>query len=205
MVKLNTFQVRCGTKNLTPKLVTSRSFGNWFRKVFSENLCRKYLYTGSKKKGSEYHPGTKIGHYFDSNFFKLEELNSWYIPKHSEAFQHLIKKNLVTYEDVSKVCKNSKLSGYLRCFTIEQVELFLREVVKESGVKFTFDDIAIQERIIYVFHQDSRSYVFGFTPKAPLFSSNVESIETKVPMTLSEVENVLGHKILLVSEKGDTK
>ena len=82
----------------------------------------------------------------------MEELNSWYIPKNSEAFQHLIKKNLVTYEDVSKVCKNSKLSGYLRCFTIEQVELFLREVVKESGVGFAFDDIAIQERIIYVFH-----------------------------------------------------
>lgn len=208
MVKLNTFQVRCGSRNLTPQLITARSFGNWFRSVFSENLCRKYLYVGSKKKGSEYHPGSRIGQYFEANCFKLDELNSWYIPKDSEAFSQLVQKKLASLGDVAPVRKNSKLSGYLRCFTLEQIELFIREVVKDSGIEFELGDIATAPRIIRVFYQDSKLYVFGFKPRVPLFSINLnnsEPTEIKVPMTLSEVENVLGHKILLVSEKGDTK
>ena len=167
MKKLNTFQVFHNGKELTPELVTARNFGRWFKEVFTEQVCRKWLYVSSSKKGSEYHPGTKIGIYFDSNTFSSSKYNSWYIPKNSEAFAYLHKRHHAKFEDVSKRKKNKALVEYLRCFTIPQIELFVSQITKELGIKEF--SISTKLRRVNTVYKDSVSYTEPNKVKNPLF------------------------------------
>lgn len=200
MIRLNSFQVWCRGKELTPQLITARSFGEWCKKVFSEQVCRKYLYVASKKKGSEYHPGTKIGNYFDNNKFKDSVYNSWYVPKESEAFQYLIKNRLAEYRDICRFRKEEKFKHCLRCFTVPQIRLFVQEMVKDFGLDSdNLIDVKVKTFTLNTTYNDSLSYVVKFNPRTPLFGNCERTLP--IPMTLSEVEDMVGHKIILVSEK----
>lgn len=200
MDRLDAFDVWYDGDKLTPPLVTARSFGEWCKKVFSEQICRNYLYVGSRKKGSEYHPGTKIGAYFDSNEFTSSKYNSVYIPTTSEAFHYLIKKHLAAPIDACQARKEDKFNRCLRCFTVPQIRLFVQEMIKDTGLDFQHFNVSVRLFTINTTYKDSRSYCVKFSPnKMPLFGCSERVSPT--PMTLSEVEGIVGHKILLVSEK----
>lgn len=167
MKKLNTFQVFYNNKEVTPELVTARNFGRWFKEVFAEPVCRKWLYIGSSKKGSEYHPGTKIGIYFDSNTFSSPKYVSWYISKDSEIFNYLRRNHHAKFEDVSKSKKNKVLTEHLRCFTVPQIELFISRVTKELGISEF--EISTRLRRVNTIYKDNLSYTAPNRSKTSLF------------------------------------
>lgn len=200
MNRLKAFRVRYCGRELTPVLVTARSFGEWCQEVFSEQVCRKYLYVASKKKGSEYHPGTRIGNYFDNNEFNDSVYNSLYLPKSCEVFKYLIGNKLAEYGDVCRYRKEEKFKDCIRCFTVPQIRLFVQEMIKDTGLDSEdLIDIKLKTFTLNTTYNDSLSYAVKFNPRIPLFGGTQNP--TPIPMTLSEVEDVIGHKIILISEK----
>ena len=125
--ELRTFVLVNNNKVLSPALITVREYATWMEKYFDEYTCHLELYLNSKKNGgivSEWHPGTKIGRFFDMQGFKKPELKSWYLPADSKALPQLIKHGFVT--------ANDSRSGLLRLYTVQQIELYIKTAIDNS-------------------------------------------------------------------------
>lgn len=125
--ELRTFVLVSNNKVLSPALITVREYATWMEKYFDEYTCHLELYLNSKKNGgtvSEWHPGTKIGRFFDMQDFKKDELTSWYLPTDSKALPQLIKHGFAT--------ANDSRSGLLRLYTLPQIELYIKTAIDNS-------------------------------------------------------------------------
>lgn len=125
--ELRTFVLVSNNNVLSPALITVREYATWMEKYFDESICHLELYLNSKKNGgtvSEWHPGTKIGRFFDMQGFKKDELTSWYLPTDSKALPQLIKHGFATIND--------SRSGLLRLYTIPQIELYIKTAIDDS-------------------------------------------------------------------------
>ena len=80
---LNTFQLVNNNNIISPSLVTIRQYGNWFQQTFDEYTSQMELYMKSKKNTGEsvleWHPGTRIGKWFDSHNIDSPKYKSWYV------------------------------------------------------------------------------------------------------------------------------
>lgn len=125
--ELRTFVLVSEGKILSPALVTVREYANWMEKYFDEYTCHLELYLNSKKNGgtvSEWHPGTKIGRFFDMQGFKNSNLQSWYIDSQSKGVRQLIKHGFAT--------PNDSRSGLLRLYSVQQIELYIKTAIDQS-------------------------------------------------------------------------
>lgn len=122
---------------ISPILITVRSYGSWFEKTFDNYTTQMELYMKAKTKDGElvleYHPGTKIGKYFDSNTFDSPQLRSWFIRQDSETMQKLVKYKLAEYKDAAT--SDQYRGRMLRVYTKDQIELYLRTLLNDSHLE----------------------------------------------------------------------
>ena len=132
MAKLRTFVLVYEDKVISPSLVTVREYANWMESVFDETICHMHLYLNSKKVNgqvvSEWHPGTRLGSFFDNQNFHKDTLQSWYLSNNSKAMQQLLKHNFAELKDCSVYHKQSML----RLYTVEQLELYIKTAIDRS-------------------------------------------------------------------------
>lgn len=131
MAKLRTFVLVYNNKTVSPPLVTIREYAKWMEGTFDETLCHMHLYLPSKKADGttafEWHPGTKIGGFFDTHQFKKAELKSWYVPMTGKAIDQLVQHNLADIKDRSiKLKDNPYKFPMLRVYTVNQIEMYVR-------------------------------------------------------------------------------
>lgn len=203
MKGLRRFQVIRNGKPLTGELVTTREFGRWFQEVYSPKVCFQFLYLNNKNIGAQYHPGTKIGTYFDNHDFSTQKLISTYIPTDSEVYKYLMKTKLITPADTISIReKNSKVS-YIRCYTVDQIKLYLKEVAK-SIRETPLDPYSYLGKLfkINVIHYDCNKYLFRIPAinKNALFNTDSsDSDVVRKKMSVAEIEKELGYKISIIS------
>lgn len=138
---LSTFVLVHKDKVISPELVTVREYGRWFKTIFDDYTTQQELWKPAKTDSTissvDWHPGSKIGKWFDKNCPESETLKSWYITQDSDVMKSLVKYHLAEYSDV---CNNRKLnsqvlqdtSGMLRVYTVEQIQFYLQSTIDKK-------------------------------------------------------------------------
>lgn len=203
--KLKTFTISKGNKKVTDKLVTSSEFGRWMMAYFSPNVYQELLFTNDKE-GPTYHPGNKIGTWFNKqgNSLLSQKYYSIYIPTDTETYARLKERGIVQPKDTSTNCKVAGNKKVVRCFTLEQIQLFL-----DSFVNFNEESnriIRVKEHLsknlnISTTYDDYKHYICLYQPKKVNLIEQKPSV--KKQMTIEQVEKELGYKIAIVSNKED--
>ena len=134
MAKLRTFVLVYEDKVISPMLTTVREYANWMEGTFDETICQMHLYLNSKKANgqivSEWHPGTRIGYFFDKHEFNKPESHSWFIPVEYKAMKQLVQHNFAVVKDRSSTSQN------LRLYTVDQIQLYVtNEIDKDFKVE----------------------------------------------------------------------
>ena len=132
MAKLRTFVLVYEDKTISPCLVSVREYASWMESVFDETICHMHLYLNSKKADgqvvSEWHPGTRLGSFFDNQQFHRPTLQSWYLGSSDKAMKQLIKHKFAEMKDCSTYHGNSML----RLYTVDQIETYIKTAVDSS-------------------------------------------------------------------------
>ena len=134
---LSTFQLVYQNKIISPVLTTTREYGNWFEDTFDKYTAQLELYLKSKKQGGEsvleWHPGTKIGHWFDTNNVNSGALQSWFILQDSPAMNKIVKLNMAEQRDAIPISVNDeKGRRMLRVYTAGQIQLYIRSTLDKT-------------------------------------------------------------------------
>lgn len=123
---LDTFVIVNDNKIISPNLVTVRCYGKWFEEEFDKYTVNLELYMKSVKKGGqsvlEWHPGTRIGEWFNKTKVNSSQLKCWYIPQHSKVMDKLVQHN---YAETRDTCLINK-QPYLRVYTVDQILLYIK-------------------------------------------------------------------------------
>ncbi len=123
--KLFTFCLVQDNKVISPPLTTIPEYARWLSVYFDDYIATDILYLNRKcddgKVVSEYHPGTKIGQFFDNNSFNSFNLGTWKIQTDSNIMQTLIKKRWAQLKDANM--------NILRIYSVNQIELFVRQKI----------------------------------------------------------------------------
>lgn len=134
MSYIDTFQLVNNDKTISPVLITIRSYGNWFESTFDKYTSQTELYMKSKKKTGEslleWHPGTRIGHYFDNNSFSSGKYKSWFILQDSPMIDRLVKLKLAEYKDAIPICKDGQ--RMLRVYTVDQIQIYIKTLIDRN-------------------------------------------------------------------------
>lgn len=135
--RLETFQLVKNNEVISPALTTIRQYGYWFEKTFDKYTAEMELYMKSKKKTGEslleWHPGTRIGKWFDSNTVSSEKLKCWYIMQDSYMMERLVKLKLAEQKDAIPIAVNDKEGRrMLRVYTAEQIQLYIRAILDKQ-------------------------------------------------------------------------
>lgn len=132
MAKLRTFVLVYEDKTLSPPLVSVREYAKWLEVTFNETICHMHLYLNSKKADgqivSEWHPGTRLGSFYDNQSFHKPELQSYYLSSNDKGMQQLIKHTFAELKDCSIYHKKSML----RLYTVQQIELYVKTSIDKS-------------------------------------------------------------------------
>ena len=103
--KLDTFVIVQGGTIISPTLTTTRQYGIWLQNAFGQDVGVQELFLKTRNGDIsllESHPGTRIGHYFDTNNFKSYLLKCWYIDSTSDIMEKLIKLGFADKGDCAK-------------------------------------------------------------------------------------------------------
>lgn len=131
---LTTFQLVNNDKTISPLLTTIREYGVWFEKTFDEYTAQTELYMKAKKKSGEsvleWHPGTRIGDWFNTKEIDSPEYKSWFILQDSSMMDRLVKLKLAEKKDAIPISVND-VEGrrMLRIYTVNQIELYIRSIM----------------------------------------------------------------------------
>lgn len=134
---LDTFQLVNNDAVISPILITTRKYGDWFEGTFDKYTSQMELYMKSKKKTGESllerHPGTRIGAWFDPNTVNSADYKSWYIMQDSPMFQRLVKLKLAEHQDAVPISVNDKQHrNMIRVYTLNQIELYIKTVLDKN-------------------------------------------------------------------------
>lgn len=131
---LETFVIVSDDNVISPILTTTREYGRWLEEIFDSSICQLELYLKSKKKTGEsvleFHPGTKIGEWFGRQKFEQRNLQSWFIEQDSTMMDKIRKYKLAEYRDAVPVSGNN--TRMLRCYTVEQIEMYVKSNIDRS-------------------------------------------------------------------------
>jgi len=134
---LSTFQLVNQDRVISPILTTTRMYGVWFENVFDKYTALTELYLKAKKKDGEqvleWHPGTRIGHWFDTNDVDSTDYKSWFIMQESPMMERLVKLKLAEQKDAIPISVNDiKNRRMIRVYTVSQIELYLKNVLDKN-------------------------------------------------------------------------
>lgn len=198
--KLTTFVFTSGDRAVSPPLVTVREYARWLESAFDEYTCNYELYlraTVGDMKVLEFHPGTRIGQYFDTTHFNSDKYNSWYIYQESTMMAKLVKMKLASYKDIAPI-----LSGHrkglklLRLYSIDQVELYVRTKIDRC---FNINNFLISSKKISVRKSDFKNMIMPEVKTEK--KSLLDAKDAKpVAITIRDIEKQLGYKVSIVAE-----
>lgn len=197
--KLATFIFTEKDVAISPYLTTIPEYGRWLMTQFDDYTCTHELRIPRKCKGTmdivmEYHPGTRIGQFFDNKEFKNPRLYSWTINQDSAMMQKLINMGLANLKDA-----NNQIGGdsnrILRLYTIEQIEFYIKTKLDKN---FIIGDKIIEPKKIALRRCDMKNITIPSVTHQPkaLFNTNDSEV---VEMTVKEIEKKLGHKVSIIS------
>lgn len=188
--KLTTFVFTNRDRAISPSLVTVREYARWLESVYDEYVCNYELYlraTFGDTKVLEFHPGTRIGQYFDNTQFVASKYISWYVYQDSIMMRKLKSMKLASYKDTAS--KNGlKL---LRLYSVDQIELYVRTKIDRS---FNINSYLISPKKISLRTCDFDKIII------PEVKQDKKSLLDKpIQMTVRDIEKQLGHKVSIVS------
>ena len=128
---LSTFRLVNRDRVVSPILTTIRMYAKWLENIYDEYTVQEELYLHATKKDGtrvlEWHPGTKIGHWFDVKEPKGNEYRSWYILQDSPMMDRLVYLKQAEYKDSIPISVNDEEGRrMLRVYTVNQIELYIR-------------------------------------------------------------------------------
>lgn len=134
---LDTFVIVHNNKIISPVLTTTREYGRYLEELFDQSICQLELYMKSIKEGGErvleFHPGSRIGHWYDKNKFQQKNLQSWFLYQDSTMMDKICKHKLAEYKDAIPIAVNDeKGRRMLRCYTVDQIELYVKSNIDKS-------------------------------------------------------------------------
>lgn len=134
---MDTFVLVHNNEVISPQLVTIRSYANWFEQHFDEYTSRMELYMKSKKQNGEvvleWHPGTRIGAWFDGRRQMSPTFQPWFIEQDSSIMDRLVKLKLAEQKDaIPLAVKNPAGKRILRIYAVSQVELYIRSLFDKN-------------------------------------------------------------------------
>lgn len=194
--KLSTFIFVQGNRAISPPLVTVREYGRWLETVYDEYTCNYELYLRATIDGTkvlEFHPGTRIGQYFDNTQFNSNKYDSWYIYQESTMMAKLNKMKLASYKDIAPILSGSRKGlKLLRLYSIDQIELYVRTKIDRS---FNINNFVVQPKKIVLRKSDLKDIIMPDvkSPRKSLLDAR------PIPMTVRDIEKQLGHKISIIS------
>lgn len=150
---LETFVIVSDNNVISPILTTTREYGRWFEEIFDSSICQLELYLRSKKNTGEsvleMHPGTKIGEWFGRQSFEKTNLQSWFIYQDSAMMDKIRKFKLAEYRDAVPVTDDKV--RMLRCYTLQQIELYIKSNVDRN---FTINNLFAEPKQIKIRKSD---------------------------------------------------
>lgn len=194
--KLSTFVFVQGNRAISPPLVTVREYGRWLETVYDEYTCNYELYiraTVDDIKVLEFHPGTRIGQYFDNTQFNSNKYYSWYVKQESIMMTKLNRMKLASYKDIAPVLSGDRKGlKLLRLYSIDQVELYVRTKIDKN---FNINNFLVPPKKIVLRKSDLKDIIIPEIrrQRKSLLDSRV------VPMTVKDIEKQLGHRISIIS------
>lgn len=137
MNTLNTFILQHQGKVISPHLVTIREYGRWLQEYYGSHIAKLELYLRCKLEdgtiGLQYHPGTKLGKWFDKQNFTDPELRSWYIFNATPSFKRLRTYKLAEFKDTIPLSITDKQGRkMLRVYTVKQLDFYIRNNIDPS-------------------------------------------------------------------------
>lgn len=149
---LSTFQLVNNDNIISPILTTIREYGTWFEKEFDEYTAQQELYMKSKKNSGEsvleWHPGTRIGNWYDTHGLNEDKYKSWLILRNSPMMDRLVKLQLAEYKDAIPIAVNDvKHRQMLRVYTVDQIELYIRNTIDKKFSIAPFIDVPKQIKV----------------------------------------------------------
>lgn len=137
---------------ISPRLTTTRIYGDWLGKVFDSSISDFRIYLKSVKKSGEHtlerHPGTRIGDFFDHTEVTSENLKSWFILQDSDVMDRLVKMKFAEKKDAIPIQVNdSEGRRMIRLYTPEQIGLFIQQKMDKSFQIEKYLDLPKQVKI----------------------------------------------------------
>lgn len=132
---LNTFQLVNKGKVISPILVTTREWGEWFESVYDEYTINEHLYIRARRGEQsllERHPGTRIGRFFDSSMFTQNNLGSVYILWESNIVDKLISLRMLRGNDNCSISINEEKKNLVRLLTARQIEVYIQSNIDRN-------------------------------------------------------------------------
>lgn len=148
MAKLLTFQLVFEDGTESPVLTSTRGYGEWFEQLFPPEVSRNELYrAGWDRLGNsvwEWHPGSKIGQWFDKKEFASLELHSWYVYQDSLTMSRLQGYGIAEWRDAIPTSVSDKEGRcLLRCYSLEQLKLYIKTKFDPALNLDTYCDLPI--------------------------------------------------------------
>lgn len=182
---------------ISPPLTTSREYGRWLQTLYDEYTCQSELYI-RKSCGDdiilECHPGTRIGHYFDTNtFLDTYKYTSWYVNENSTMMKKIYSMKLAEYKDIPQVrSKDKQGMRLLRLYSLDQIEIYIRTEIDRD---FRISNKFLPPKKITLRKSDMNNIIIPEVKK-----SRKSLLEDKpVEMTVRDIEKKLGYKVSIVS------
>ena len=193
--KLTTFVFTSGDRAISPPLVTVREYARWLESVFDEYTCNYELYlraTVGDSKVLEFHPGTRIGQYFDNTYLTDSKYESWYIYQESAMMAKLNKMKLASYKDVAPVLSGDRKGlKLLRLYSADQIELYVRTKIDRL---FNINNFLTLPKKIALRKSDFKSIII---PEVKQTRKSL--LDKSVNMTVRDIEKKLGYKVSIIS------
>lgn len=194
--KLSTFIFVKEDRAISPPLTTVREYARWLETVFDEYTCNYELYiraTVGDTKVLEFHPGTRIGQYFDNTEFSDNKYKSWYVYQESVVMSKLVKMKFACYKDIAPILAGQRKGlKLLRLYSVDQLELYVRTKIDKM---FNISNYLVTPKKIVLRKSDVDTILI---PQA--VSKRKSLLENKpVAMTVSDIEKQLGYKVSIIS------
>jgi hypothetical protein len=196
--KLTTFVFTSGDRAISPPLVTVREYARWLETVYDEYTCNYELYlraTVGDTKVLEFHPGTRLGQYFDNTKFSSNRYDCWYIYQESVMMEKLNRMRLASYKDVAPVLSGQRKGlKLLRLYSADQINLYVRTKIDRT---FDINAYLVPPKKIALRKKDLDYIIMPEVKKGK--RSLLERTDTPVSMTVRDIEVKLGHRVCIIS------
>ena len=196
--KLRTFVFVNGGRVISPPLVTVREYAKWLETVYDEYTCNYELYIRATVGGTkvlEFHPGTRIGQYFDNTEFNSNKYDSWYVYQDSNVMEKLNKMKFAEYRDIAPILSGDKKGmKLLRLYSIDQIVLYIRTKIDRD---FNINTFLSEPKKITLRNGDMKKLISPQIKKVR--RSLLDTSDIPVLMTVKDIEDKLGHKVIISS------